>query len=76
MRRADWRYGAENLGIAESSLHNLLRGLGTWRTVLPRKTSDTYAQIFLEHGASLWTLCTYQVGGHNPDIEPIPAWTF
>ena len=75
-RRADWRYGAENLGITESSLLNLLRGLGTWRTVLARKTSDTYAQVFLEHGASLWTLCTYQVGGHNPDIEPIPAWTF
>lgn len=75
-RRADWRYGTENLGITESPLRNLLRGLGTWRTVLPRKTSDTFAQIFLEHGASLWTLCTYQVGGHNADIEPIPAWTF
>jgi len=75
-RRADWRYGVENLGITESPLRNLSRGLSTWRTVLPRKTSDTFAQVFLQSGASLWTLCTYQVGGHNPDIEPIPAWTF
>ncbi len=75
-RRADWHYGAQNLGITENPLRNFLRGLATWRTVLPRKTSDTFAQVFLDHGASLWTLCAYQVGGHNPDIEPIPAWTF
>ncbi|MDI9549952.1 MAG: hypothetical protein QM346_20350 [Chloroflexota bacterium] len=75
-RRADWRYGVQNLGITENPLRNFLRGLATWRTVLPRKTSDTFAQVFLEHDASLWTLCAYQVGGYNPDIEPIPAWTF
>jgi predicted Abi (CAAX) family protease len=75
-RRTDWRYATENLGISENPFKNLLRGLGTWRTLFPRKASDTYAQIFLEHGAALWVLGTYQIGGVEPDIEPIPAWTF
>ena len=75
-RRADWRYGVENLGLSENPVRNLLRGLGTWRTLLPRKTSDTCARIFLEHGAAVWVLGTYQVGGLDPNIEPIPAWTF
>jgi predicted Abi (CAAX) family protease len=75
-RRADWRYGVENLGISENPIRNLLRGLGTWRTVLPRKASDTYAQVFLNAGATLWVLSTFQVGGYDPNIEPIPALTF
>ncbi|MCC6170140.1 MAG: hypothetical protein IT329_23175 [Caldilineaceae bacterium] len=75
-RRADWHYAVENLGIDENPLRNLLRGMGTWRTLFPRKTSDTYAKVFLAHGAALWVLGAYQVGGLNPDVEPIPAWTF
>jgi predicted Abi (CAAX) family protease len=75
-RRDDWRYGVENLGIHENILRNLLRGLGTWRTILPRKASDTYAEVFLQHGAALWVLRTNQIGGWDPAIEPIPAWTF
>ena len=75
-RRNDWRYSTENLGISENPFKNLLRGLGTWRTLFPRKASDTYAQAFLDHGAALWVLGTYQIGGIDPDIEPIPAWTF
>jgi predicted Abi (CAAX) family protease len=75
-RRADWHYAVENLGIDENPVLNLVRGLGTWRTLLPRKTSDTYARVFLDHGAALWVLGTYQVGGLDPNIEPIPAWTF
>lgn len=74
--RTDWRFGVENLGISENPVRNLLRGLGTWRTLLPRKTSDTFAQVFLEHDAALWVLCTFQVGGLNPNVEPISPWTF
>ena len=75
-RRGDWHYAVENLGVDENPIRNIVRGLGTWRTLLPRKTSDTYAKVFLDHGAALWVLGTYQVGGSNPNIEPIPAWTF
>ncbi len=75
-RRSDWRYEVQNLGISENALRNVMRGLGTWRTLLPRKTSDTFAQVFLEHDAAVWALATYQVGGDNPNIEPVPAFTF
>jgi predicted Abi (CAAX) family protease len=75
-RRPDWRYGVENLGIDENPLRNLARGLGTWRTLLPRKTSDTCARVFLQQGAALWVLGAYQVGGLDPNIEPIPVFTF
>jgi predicted Abi (CAAX) family protease len=75
-RRADWRYGIENLGSDENLLRNLARGLATWRTLIPRKTSDTYAQLFLEQGAALWVLGTFQIGGLDPNVEPVPAWTF
>lgn len=75
-RRADWHYGIENLGIDENPLRNLLRGLGTWRTLLPRKTSDTFAQVFIEHGAKVWVLASFQVGGLDPNIEPIAPITF
>lgn len=75
-RRADWHYGVENLGIDENPLRNLMRGLGTWRTLFPRKTSDTFAQIFIEHGAKVWVLASFQVGGLDPNIEPIAPMTF
>ncbi len=51
-------------------------GLGSWRTVFPRKASDTVVHRFLKYGASAWVLRTSQVGGHDPDIEPIAPMTF
>lgn len=75
-RRADWYHGIENLGIDENPLRNILRGLGTWRTLLPRKTSDTFAQVFIEHGAKVWVLASFQVGGLDANIEPIAPITF
>jgi len=75
-RRADWRYEVENLGIDENPLHNVWRGLGTWRTLIPRKASDTFAKVFLAQGASLWSLATYQIGGHDPNVEPLSPLTF
>lgn len=76
--RTDWANRTFNLGSAleDRPLRNLLMGLGSWRTVLPRKASDVVVQTFLEHGASAWVLRTSQVGGEDPQIEPISPMTF
>jgi predicted Abi (CAAX) family protease len=76
--RADWEANEFNLGttLEDDPLRNLWIGLGSWRTLLPRKASDTVVQAFLEHGASVWVLRTNQVGGYDPDIEPIAPMTF
>jgi predicted Abi (CAAX) family protease len=75
--RSDWQANQFNLGttLEDDPLRNLWIGLGSWRTLLPRKASDTIVQIFLKHGASAWVLRTNQVGGHDPDIEPIAPMT-
>lgn len=71
--RADWQKNADNLGISpeEDAFEGLLMGLASWRTMLPRLTSETITKLFLEQGASVWVLRTNQVGGYDPDIEPI-----
>ena len=46
-------------------------GTSPRRSLLPRLANDNLAKIFLDHGASLWLLQTYQVGGWDDDIEPI-----
>ena len=70
--RADWDSNEFNLGttLEDDPLRNLWFGLGSWRTLLPRKASDMIVQVFLEHGASVWVLRTNQIGGQDPDIEP------
>ncbi|HEY9878277.1 MAG TPA: CAAX protease, partial [Leptolyngbyaceae cyanobacterium] len=75
--RADWEMSDRTLGsnLEDFPLKTLGRGLVSWRTMLPRKASDTVTQLFLEHGASLWVLRTNQIGGYNPDIEPIAPLT-
>jgi predicted Abi (CAAX) family protease len=71
--RADWSYQIENLGsnLSESHVSNLLRGLASWRTLLPCVAFKTISQVFLEHGATAWVLRTNQCGGDEPDIEPL-----
>ncbi len=71
--RADWEKNEYNLGstLEDEPIRNLIMGLGSWRTLLPRKASDVIVKVFLEHGASVWVLRTNQVGGYAPDIEPI-----
>ena len=71
--RADWQNSENHLGISpeEDAFQGLLTGLGTWRTLLPRLTSETVTKLFLQQGASVWVLRTNQVGGYDPDIEPI-----
>ena len=75
--RADWKNQAEVLGstLEDNPVQNLIRGLITWRTLLPRLTSDEVIEIFLKQGGSVWVLRTNQVGGANPDIEPVAPMT-
>ena len=62
-----------SLGISpeEDALQNIRVGLISWRTLLPRLASETIAKLFLEQGASIWVLRANQVGGYDPDIQPI-----
>ena len=71
--RADWQNNADNLGISpeEDAFQSLLIGLASWRTMLPRLASETITKLFLQQGASVWLLRTNQVGGYDPDIQPI-----
>ncbi len=71
--RADWQNNTEMLGISieDDPIAALLRGLLSWRTMLPRLASETIAKRFLLRNASVWVLRANQVGGYDPDIEPI-----
>ncbi|MGF1497108.1 MAG: CAAX protease [Elainellaceae cyanobacterium] len=75
--RADWEQNEYNLGstLEDEPIRNLIMGLGSWRTLLPRKASDTVVKVFLDYGASVWVLRTNQIGGLDPDIEPIAPMT-
>ncbi len=75
--RADWKNQAEVLGstLEDDPVQNLIRSLLTWRTILPRLTSDEVTQAFIKQGGSAWVLRTNQVGGLDPDIEPIAPMT-
>lgn len=70
--RSDWKFDTPNLGRfpQETPLKTLLKTLASWRSILPRLANDHLAMIFLQLGASLWLLQSYQVGG-EADIEPI-----
>ncbi|WP_416674217.1 CAAX protease [Egbenema bharatensis] len=72
-----WERGEFNLGssLEDQPLRNLINGLGSWRTMFPRYASDTVVRIFLKYNASVWVLRTNQVGGYDPDIEPITPMT-
>lgn len=71
--RTDWEKNEYNLGstLEDAPLRNLLTGIGSWKTLLPRYASDQIVQVFLKQGASVWVLRTNQIGGYDPDIEPI-----
>jgi predicted Abi (CAAX) family protease len=75
--RPDWEKNEYNLGstLEDKPLQNLWTGLGSWRTMLPRLASDTIVKVFLKQGATVWVLRTNQVGGNDPDLEPIAPIT-
>ncbi|MGF1491155.1 MAG: Yip1 family protein [Microcoleaceae cyanobacterium] len=71
--RSDWEQNEYNLGttLEDQPLRNLWAGLGSWRTMFPRLASETIVKTFLNCGATVWVLRTNQIGGVDPDIEPI-----
>ncbi|MBR8830962.1 MAG: hypothetical protein N5P05_001902 [Chroococcopsis gigantea SAG 12.99] len=76
--RSDWdRDDLYNLGstLEDAPIRNLFLGLSSWRTMLPRLASDTIVKIFLDQGAGVWELRVTQIGGDDPDIEPIAPMT-
>ena len=75
--RPDWQRPGEVLGtsLEDRPLDNLLRGLGSWRALLPRMASDTVMKVFLRHGASALVLRANQLGGAHPEIEPVAPLT-
>jgi predicted Abi (CAAX) family protease len=76
--RADWQNEQDTLGITpgQNPIRTILTGLQSWRTLLPRVASEVIARQFIHQKASLWVLRTNQVGGYDPDIEPIPLTPF
>ncbi|MEM8718545.1 MAG: hypothetical protein AAGE84_04455 [Cyanobacteria bacterium P01_G01_bin.39] len=72
--RADWVDPYQSLigtRLADRPVTTVVNALTSWRSLLPRLANDILAEIFLNHGASLWLLQSYQVGGWDEDIEPI-----
>jgi predicted Abi (CAAX) family protease len=76
--RPDWRKNAQLAGIDGNlkpsffaAIANPIKALISYRTMLPRRTQDEIAKILLKQGAFLWVIRTNQVGGFDPDIEPI-----
>ena len=72
--RSDWLDPSDSLigtRLADRPVTTVAKALTSWRSLLPRLANDSLAEIFLKHGASLWLLQTYQVGGWDEDIEPI-----
>ncbi|MGF1939257.1 MAG: CAAX protease [Nostoc sp. ChiQUE02] len=75
--KSSWERNEYNLGstLEDEPIRNLIMGLSSWRTMLPRHASDTVVKIFLDHDATAWVLRTNQIGGYDPDIEPIAPIT-
>lgn len=76
--RPDWQDDRPTLGSfpIENPTETILKTLASWRSLLPRLANDRIAMIFLRLGASLWVQRTNQVGGLNPDIEPLAPTDF
>jgi predicted Abi (CAAX) family protease len=71
--RDDWQQGSFRLGssLEDQPLHDLLQGLGSWRSLLPRLACESVLKVFLDMGASALVLRANQVGGRNPRIAPV-----
>jgi len=75
--RDDWERGSFRLGssLDEQPLRDLLQGLGSWRSLLPRLACETVLRVFLDLGASALVLRANQAGGRNPRIAPVAPFT-
>ena len=72
--RPDWVDPFQSLigtRLADRPVTTVINALTSWRSLLPRLANDSLAEILLQHGASLWLLQTYHVGGWDENIEPI-----
>lgn len=71
--RADWEYGMALLGssLSNSFLNNLGSTIKSWRTMLPPVVARALAEVFLEQGATISVLRSFQVGGDDPTVAPI-----
>lgn len=78
MVRPDWKNYLPTLGRfpEETPLRTLVNTLASWRSLLPRLTNDLIAMIFLQLGATLWVIRANQIGGFDPEIEPIAPTDF
>lgn len=76
--RSDWRTGELTLGRfpGETPLDTLVKSVASWRSLLPRLANDVITMIFLQLGATVWVIRANQVGGNDPDIEPIAPTDF
>ncbi|MEM9817371.1 MAG: peptidase [Cyanobacteria bacterium P01_D01_bin.6] len=76
--RADWRTGELTLGrfAGETPGKTVMKALASWRSLLPRLANDIITLIFLQLGATVWVTQAYQIGGCDPDIEPIAPTDF
>ncbi len=81
--RPDWRKNSRLAGIDSelkksffAGIANLIKAAISYRTMLPRRTQDEIAKVLLKQGAFLWIIRTNQVGGFDPNIEPIAPTGF
>ena len=74
--RKDWSDNEFNLGstMEDDPLDQVRSGLGSWRTLLPRKASDSILEVFFRHGASATLIATDQIG-ERPEIAPVVPMT-
>lgn len=61
------------VSLDQLTLRNTLTGLLSWRTATPRQAHDEVAILLLRNQGILWFLRPNQIGGHDPNIYPIPA---
>jgi predicted Abi (CAAX) family protease len=76
--RSDWRTGELTLGrfAGETPGKTAMRALASWKSLLPRLANDVITMIFLQLGATVWVIRANQIGGDDPDIEPIAPTDF
>lgn len=72
--RSDWKQNAETLaGVGDGFVQDnqLLDGILSWRTIMPRRGQDIIADVLLDKGAKLWVVQTFQVPGGDGSIFPV-----
>lgn len=72
--RSDWKHNAETLaGVGDRFMQDnqLLAGILSWRTIMPRRGQDIIADLLLDKNAKLWVLQTFQVPGGDGSIFPV-----